>query len=177
MTRTGDRGTPENLNLCKAGSQLPNTCILLDNKCYKFLPGEKAWKSTSRKMLSVTLCHVLSTAFGRSFWEYCFRTSTRHRLVHRRHCLETGNIIISFSSNALHLVLLHTYGISFLVTPSTAALSHRNLHSLGYPVTTAMLRSAIKQTRCTLFISNMTPHTVNCRSVPFLAAMKLVKFS
>jgi len=42
MTRTGDRDTPEKLNLCKAGNQLPNTCILLDNKSYKFLPGEKA---------------------------------------------------------------------------------------------------------------------------------------
>jgi len=67
MTRTGDRGAPEKLNLCKAGNQLPNTCILLGNKSYKFLPGEKGWKRKSCKMLSVTLCHVLSSAFGRSF--------------------------------------------------------------------------------------------------------------
>ena len=106
MTRTGDRGAPEKLNLCKAGNQLPNTYILLDNKYYNFLPGEKAWKSTWRKMLSVTLCHFLSTAFGRSFWEYCFCNSTRHRLGHRGHYLETG-IIISFSSNALQFLLLH----------------------------------------------------------------------
>lgn len=107
MTRTGDRGTSEKLNLCKADSQLPNPCILLDNKSYKFLPDDKAWKSTSGKMPSITLYHVLSTAFGGSFWEYCFCTSTRHRLAHRRHYLETG-IIISVSSNALQFVLLHT---------------------------------------------------------------------
>ena len=67
MTRTGDRGTPEKLNLCKDGNHLFNTCILLDNKSYKFLHGEKAWKRKSRKVLSYTLCHVLSSAFGQSF--------------------------------------------------------------------------------------------------------------
>jgi hypothetical protein len=43
MNRTGDRWILEKLNLCKAGTQLPNTYILMDNSIYKLLPGEKTW--------------------------------------------------------------------------------------------------------------------------------------
>ena len=72
MTRTGDRGTPEKLNLCKACTYLHNTWILLVNKSHKFLPGEKARKSTSCKLLSVTLCHILSTDVWSKFLRLLF---------------------------------------------------------------------------------------------------------
>lgn len=176
MTRTGNRGTPEKLNLCKAGRQLPNTCILLDNKSYRFLPGEKTWKSTLRKLLSVTLCHVLSTALRSKFlrilllyldqvqaglptplsWNMCNYFCLKQRTP------------VCVTIHVRYFFYRHT---------EHGSLSHRNLHQFGYPVTTAMFKSATKQTHCTLFISNMTPHAVNSLSVPFLATIKLIKFS
>lgn len=177
MTRTGDRGTPEKLNLCKAGLQLPNTCTLLENKSYKFLPGEKTWKSTSRKLLSVTLCHVLFTAVRSRFLRILLRYLDQVQAGPPTPLSWNRRNYFCLKQRTPVCVTTHVSCFFYRHTQSMAALAHRNLHQFGYPVTTAMFRSATKQTHCILFISNVTPHAVNCRSVPFLGGGATMKFS
>ena len=59
--------------------------------------------------------------------------------------------------------LQNLQSISFIVSPSTAALSHKNLHLPGHLATAAVLRNMLQQKHCTR-LANVFPTVIKQRA-------------